>query len=102
MINKDISKKISKIFCFRDSLPKAPSTSCLNSSCKSNSTHLTQNLSQDYDFQNIILLLEVELNGKLPRVKLTKWTWLALFIVLVPPLQSSPKFMQTNPLQDSF
>ena len=37
---------ISKIFCFGDSLPKAPSISCPNSSCKSNPTHLTQNLTK--------------------------------------------------------
>ena len=59
-------------------------------------------ISQNYDFQDIILLLEVKLNGKLPRVKLTKWTWLTLFIVLVPPLQSSPRFMQTNPYKTHF
>ena len=46
MINKDINQMISKIFCFEDSLPKAPSTSCLNSYCKSNPTHLTQNLTK--------------------------------------------------------
>ena len=46
MINKDINQMISKIFCFEDSLPKAPSTSCLNSSCKSSPTHLTQNLTK--------------------------------------------------------
>ena len=52
MINKDIDQKISKMFCFEDSLPKAPSTSCLNSTWKSNQTNLTLNLSQAYDFQN--------------------------------------------------
>ena len=52
MINKDIDQNISKMFCFEDSIPKASSTSCLNSTWKSNQTDLTLHLSQAYDFQH--------------------------------------------------
>ena len=64
MINKDISLKIPKMFCLEDSIPKAPSTSCLNSTWKSNQTHLTLNLSQAYDFQEYNTACEGHIKGK--------------------------------------
>ena len=42
MINKDIDQNISKMFCFEDSIPKASSTLCLNSTWKSNQTDLRE------------------------------------------------------------
>ena len=53
-------------------------------------------------FNIILMVVMVTLNEKLLRVKLTNWTWQTLFIVLVMPLQSSPKFMQTFPFRKSF
>lgn len=64
LINKDINLKMSKMFCFQDSLPKAPSTSCLNSTWKSNQTHLTLKLSQAYDFQKYNTACEGHLKCK--------------------------------------
>ena len=64
MINKDINLKIPKMFCLEDSIPKAPSTSCLNSTWKSNQTHLTLNLSQAYDFQDYNTACEGHLKWK--------------------------------------
>ena len=52
MVNKDIDQKISKMFCWEETIPKASSTSCLDSTWKSNQTDLTLNLSQAYNFQH--------------------------------------------------
>ena len=51
MIKKDIAYNISPLFSLGDTIPKAPSTSCLNSFWKSDQTSLTTELAHVYNFQ---------------------------------------------------
>ena len=51
-INIDIEEGTSPMFCWMETIPKASSTSCLDSTWKSNQTDLTLDISQFYDFQH--------------------------------------------------
>ena len=42
MVNKDIEKFSSPMFCWQETIPKASSTSCLNATWKSDQTDLTE------------------------------------------------------------
>ena len=52
MVNEDIDQGTSTMFCWKETRPKASSTSCLDITWKLDQTDLTQDLAHTYNFHH--------------------------------------------------